>query len=241
VHEGTGLVMQSAHSALLNPNDVLVCGPASAAQFRASRLEELQLHSFQVNPELLSGVLSAFERQQLQATLRGVKTLHRFPPESAAAKQFESLSQPSVHPLHRRCQMLQLAAPILSEHLPAQSAPERFLSARERFAQLFETMPEAELQNRSPEELAKLCGCSVRHFSRLFREHFGHSLLPQRTALRIQRARQLLAETDAKIIDVALECGFQHVGQFTASFRRLTRMTPSEYRRRKQRRELAPA
>ena len=96
-------------------------------------------------------------------------------------------------------------------------------------------MPEADLQHRKPQELAQRCGCSPRHFRRLFREHFGHSLMPKKTELRIDKAKQLLAQTNSKIIDVALECGFQHVGLFASTFHRYTRMTPSQYRRRKRR------
>ena len=34
-------------------------------------------------------------------------------------------------------------------------------------------LPDTELITRSPEELARLCDCSARHFNRLFRDHFG--------------------------------------------------------------------
>lgn len=233
VHAGEGLVMQTPTPQLLNPSDVLVCPPATACQLRASRLGELRLNLFQVHPEMLVGILSAFERQQLAAS-PAKQPVRCFKHDTSLARQFETLCATATPPLKRRCDMLQLAAPILSEHLPARvPEPERFPSAKDRFVELFRQLPEAELQYRKPEELAKICGCSVRHFSRLFREHFGHPLTPKRTALRIQKARQLLVESNAKIIDVALDCGFQHVSLFTATFRRHTGMTPSEYRRRK--------
>ncbi|MCG3147975.1 MAG: HTH-type transcriptional activator RhaR [Verrucomicrobiae bacterium] len=235
VHDGSGLLVQPATLHLLNPNDVLICPPACRCQIRASQLGELRLHSFQVNLAMLSGVLTVLERQQLEAASQKSPPPRRFDSTTVMAQQFANLSQPEVHPLHRRCQMLQLAAPILSEHLPTTAKPERILPAKARFEQLFQKISEAELQYRKPEDLARLCGCSVRHFSRLFREHFGHSLTPKKTELRIQKAQQLLVESDAKIIDVALDCGFQHVSQFTAIFRRLTKLTPSQYRRRKHR------
>jgi AraC-like DNA-binding protein len=79
-----------------------------------------------------------------------------------------------------------------------------------------------------------MCRCSVRHVSRQIKSYFGHSLAPKKTELRLQKARELLEGTDAKIIDVAMESGFQHVGLFTAVFKKHFRVTPSKWRTRHQ-------
>jgi transcriptional regulator GlxA family with amidase domain len=107
------------------------------------------------------------------------------------------------------------------------------ITARERFRELIGRIPASELERQSAEELARQCGCSERHFSRLFREHFGHSLVPRKIELRLQKASVLLQETDSKIIDVAMESGFQHVGQFTQHFRKHFGVTPGEWRIRR--------
>ena len=158
-------------------------------------------------PDLLGGVLSAVERQQL-ATVKFPLNhgLRFYKGDSPTARQFAALGRAGDSALQRRCQMLHLAASILSEYLPAcDPDPVRGLSAKERFEQLFLAMPEGELRYRIPEELARSCGCRVRHFSRLFRERFGHSLTPKRTDLQLQKARELLVETNSKIIDVAMD------------------------------------
>ena len=69
---------------------------------------------------------------------------------------------------------------------------------------IIQQMPENELVRHTPEQLATLCECSTRHFSRLFRKHFGTSVRSRQTELRLLKARQLLLETDAKITSVAL-------------------------------------
>jgi AraC-like DNA-binding protein len=53
---------------------------------------------------------------------------------------------------------------------------------------------------------------------------------------RIHKAARLLRESDTKVIDVALESGFQHLGQFNATFKRLFGKTPSAWRQARARR-----
>jgi len=72
--------------------------------------------------------------------------------------------------------------------------------------------------------------CSPRHFSRLFRAEFGVPLRKRQTELRLQRARQLLADANAKILKVAYESGYRHLGQFNAMFKKRFGVTPSEWR-----------
>jgi len=68
------------------------------------------------------------------------------------------------------------------------------------------------LATRSLPELAAQLHCSERHFSRLFREAFRISLRARQTELRLLRARQLLADADTKIINVAYDSGYRHLG-----------------------------
>ena len=49
--------------------------------------------------------------------------------------------------------------------------------------------------------------------------------------LRLQRARQLLTDSDAKIINVAYDSGYRHLGLFNAMFKKRFGVTPSEWRR----------
>ena len=91
-------------------------------------------------------------------------------------------------------------------------------------------MSEAELAVRPLSQLAGELHCSERHFSRLFREEFRVSLRARQTELRLQRARQLLVESDAKIINVAYESGYRHLGLFNAMFKRRFGVTPSQWR-----------
>src|SRR5690606_19381370 len=81
-------------------------------------------------------------------------------------------------------------------------------------------------------ELAELMGMSDSRFSRYFKQTMHQSPLAYMHRLRVEKAAELLRETDRNILDIALELGFEHPGYFIRRFREQTGMTPAEYRRR---------
>ncbi|MCP3687386.1 MAG: helix-turn-helix domain-containing protein [Gammaproteobacteria bacterium] len=48
--------------------------------------------------------------------------------------------------------------------------------------------------------------------------------------VRYARAQELLKQEGIKLIDIALQLGYEHASSFTRSFRRWTGVTPREYR-----------
>jgi AraC family transcriptional regulator len=58
--------------------------------------------------------------------------------------------------------------------------------------------------------------------------------------LRLQRARHLLSHSDAKIINVALDSGYHHLGLFNAKFKKRFGMTPGDWRRQNIAKPLVP-
>lgn len=85
-------------------------------------------------------------------------------------------------------------------------------------------------EDLSLEILAQQVGFSPYHFARLFRESTGkspHQFVQQR---RIERAKQLLKETDVPLAHVALESGFANQSHLTRVFKRHLNLTPRAYR-----------
>jgi AraC family transcriptional regulator len=79
-------------------------------------------------------------------------------------------------------------------------------------------------------DLAALLSMSQFHFSHQFKQAIGttpHQYLLQQ---RIERAKQLLKQTDQSIIDIAFSCGFNSHSHLSNQFRRLTGITPKAYR-----------
>lgn len=236
VSDGEGYFWQQPRPVPLTVGMTVVAAHGPRCRLRASQLANLRLHYFRLLPEFLPGVLTPLERQQLETLARReFATGCAWPFEHPLSQQFDVLVRHALtgESLLVRCQMLQLLGLILRDVAVPAAAPEpAAITARDRFERLILQMPEADLQHETPASLARRCGCSVRHFSRLFREYFGHSFVPKKTELRLLKARQLLLETEAKIIDVALESGFQHVGQFTTLFKKQFGTTPSRFRQR---------
>lgn len=81
------------------------------------------------------------------------------------------------------------------------------------------------------DELAATTGLSRYHFSRRFKATFG--VPPHRyvTTRKIERARQLLAETRFPVSHVAAASGFTSAANFIRAFREQHGMTPRDYRR----------
>jgi AraC family transcriptional regulator len=85
-------------------------------------------------------------------------------------------------------------------------------------------------------ELAELCGMTVRHLSRAFKAETGQTLGKYVEAAMVDRARSLLAETDASVGEVASALGFASSTSFAFAFRRATGLRPSEVEGRRPRR-----
>ena len=140
------------------------------------------------------------------------------------------VADPAAGQLAGRCACLQLWAEAMAGLMSAGLAVSED-KLRGRFRRLVGQIPETELAGNTLAELSARLHCSERHFSRLFREEFGVSLRARQMELRLQRARHLLASSNAKIIHVALDSGYRHLGLFNILFKRRFGMTPSQWRR----------
>jgi AraC-like DNA-binding protein len=85
-------------------------------------------------------------------------------------------------------------------------------------------------ENIELEALANTAGLSRCHFARAFKQSLGtapHCYLMQR---RLERARQLIAETELPLAQIALECGFSDQSHFSRRFLQYVGVTPRSFR-----------
>jgi len=82
----------------------------------------------------------------------------------------------------------------------------------------------------SPSLLAREVGMSTRQLERLFRRYLNRSPKRYYMELRLQKARNLLMQTEISVINVALACGFTSPGHFSKCYRAQYDTTP--YRER---------
>jgi AraC-like DNA-binding protein len=79
-------------------------------------------------------------------------------------------------------------------------------------------------------DAAAVARLSPFQFIRRFKALFGETPHQLRIAMRIDRARRLLALTDRAVTDVCLDVGFSSLGSFSALFARRVGRSPSAYR-----------
>jgi hemolysin activation/secretion protein len=233
VADGTGYWLQHGADARQFAVGDGMIAHNTAGVIRASQLGSLKLQFFTIQPQHLNGVLTVTEWHQLE-TDPGNTPAHIsfFSGNEPTGQKFSRLADQSrSEGLPMRCALLQLWAGAVTGFLSAPMAAHLGDNKlRERFRHLVGRMSEAELSECSLGDLAKQLYCSERHFSRLFREEFGVPFRARQIELRLQRARQLLTDSNAKIINVAYESGYQHLGLFNAMFKRRFGTTPGKWR-----------
>jgi AraC family transcriptional regulator len=82
----------------------------------------------------------------------------------------------------------------------------------------------------SLDEMAQSIGLSTAHFARMFRKSTGET--PHQFVLRqrVERAKAMLRVPDARVLDVAVACGFITQQHFAQVFRDLCGVSPTQYR-----------
>jgi transcriptional regulator GlxA family with amidase domain len=80
-------------------------------------------------------------------------------------------------------------------------------------------------------EVAEACRLSQSHFTRAFKATTGRP--PHRWLLeyRVERAKHLLTESDHRLADIALSCGFADQSHFVRVFSQIIGITPGAWRR----------
>lgn len=79
---------------------------------------------------------------------------------------------------------------------------------------------------------AAACQCSPSHFMRWFKKMTGQSFTAYLIDHRLSIAAETLRQTDATVLAVAGQCGFDNLSYFNRAFKRRYGMTPRAYRSR---------
>lgn len=123
-------------------------------------------------------------------------------------------------------------ARLLAQH-PGHAVPARSVAiSPQRLRRVLDYI-EASLSERnlSLAEIASVAHLSPFHFSRAFKSATGtapHRFVVER---RVDRAKALLTDPDFSLAEIAAAVGFANQAHFSTMFRRLTGMSPRQYRR----------
>ena len=89
------------------------------------------------------------------------------------------------------------------------------------------------LNFRSPinvKSIAEAAGLHPNYAISLFKQKSGINISTLITMLRVYEAQRLILTTDQKIVDIAMDTGFNSMSNFYKSFKKITYKNPSDYR-----------
>jgi AraC-like DNA-binding protein len=233
IGSGNGYWLHRQLNHELEAGTVLLLSPQVRGSIRASQLGGLSLYSFNVQPERLTGVITLSEQSILQKTASREEFSPKvFDPGSAPATKWKELRAGQRQGgLLFRLQLLQLFAGSMGREMDEPVTGHGIVQdAKERLCEFLNQTPASELLHLSFDELVRMTRCTPRHLNRIFREMVGMSFREKRTELRLHRARELLATTESKVVNIALDSGYQSLSLFNLMFARRFRMSPGRWR-----------
>jgi AraC-like DNA-binding protein len=232
--DGSGQFVSGPNSHRLSPGDVLVVNVTRTGKIFGQTGGELKFSCFSVCLENLLPLFSGPEISQLEAVIASFKGARLYAASQPVAIACHRLLQdvPAQGDLGHRSQLLHIAAAILSaEFKLAHRQPAGFVSPEQHLVQVFESLSGEEILGLSMEALAARFACGRRHLNRLFHQCFGCAVATLRMEIRLLKAVSLLRDREAKVINVAEECGFNHLGLFNTCFKRRFGVAPGKWRK----------
>ena len=212
----------------------LVLTGAARGGLCASQLSGVEIAFFCLEPEKLAGLLSLREQHSFQTAASAEKWAARvLAPEHPVAERFKQLClNGSGANLAARLQLLQLFVDLFGTEFGEEHADEaREMDGRGRLRRLLNQMAASEFVELSLADLAPKMCCSPRHASRLFRAEVGASFREKQRELRLVKACEMLANSNAKVVEVALTSGYQSNSLFSLLFKKRYGVSPGKWRR----------
>jgi AraC-like DNA-binding protein len=232
---GIGRFTSKAATHRLLPGDVLVFNGAAGSKIGVfDSKKEFLFWNFSACFENLLPLFASNEISLLHNITEGFKATKIYQASSPLAAECHRLLEavPTQFNLDHRGQLIRIAAAILSvEFKEGQSQRSGYVRTEDHMVQVFEKLSASELINLSVGDLADRFSCSRRHLNRLFHQHFGVSVAALRMEMRLLKAISLLRDADVKIINVAEQCGFNHLGLFNTCFKRRFGTSPGRWRK----------
>ena len=86
-------------------------------------------------------------------------------------------------------------------------------------------------QNITLEDVCAATGFSVSYFSALFKKETGEGFAKYLTRVRMERAKELLQETNLPVAEICSQVGYGDLKHFNQTFKKVTSLSPGQYRK----------
>lgn len=234
VTSGNGYWLHPRLNRQLEPGVLLILSTQVRGSIRASQLGPgMVVHFSRLEPERLTGLFSLDDARRFESfAVHDRLSLQVFPPADPFAERFrEMMINRTGRDAVVRLQLLKLFMDIFSGEMGQERPePKEPLDAKGRLRQFLEQTPASDLLHVDFTGLVEITGCTARHLSRLFHEIVGMSFREKQAEIRLGRARELLATSESKVVDVALESGYQSLSLFNLMFKRRFGISPGKWR-----------
>jgi AraC-like DNA-binding protein len=234
IGSGSGYWLENQSRTELETGTVLLMAGDTQGHFLASQLNVMPLFHFSVIPDRLSGLITLEEQKIFsQAVSRKELAFRVLPPSNPVAlKMNELCANRSREGLSFRLAMLQLLVEIFDKELNRTSTNPESTDATQRLRLFLKENPPDALLEISFNELAQITNCTARHLSRIFQDVAGMSFSNKRAEIRLVRARELLATSESKVVEVAMESGYKTLSLFNVMFTRRFGTSPGRWRKK---------
>ena len=202
-------------------------------------LAAVSQHSDQILSQRVEGLFQTLKEARLppqQLRFEAVRLICRL----EAYCVYCAVPEETVRPMTQRCTEAMETSRFIN------AIQEQFLQFCRSAAHLLERYSSQDYQFKLPvqayisehythpirlEEIARAFSFNPAYFTQLFRRHFGMTLVQYLTWYRVQRSQELLTGSHIPLEEIAFQNGFSSYSYFCATFKRLTGITPGEFRR----------
>lgn len=239
------LHVPAGHGAFINANTLHAAEAATETADDGKPAPDCILHSFVFHPRLVGGSMdSIFWHKYLRPILDhpnfpGICFSNDVPWEKTALYAIEEawyacVRERTGYEFAARDMLSQLIL-LLRRHLISLGASVTGKTLRDdaRIKQMLQFIHEQFASAITMGQIAACASVSESECLRCFHSTIGTSPMAYVKKYRLQKAADLLRNTDEKIQDIGALCGFQEMSYFAKTFRNVYGCTPSEWRRQR--------
>lgn len=169
-------------------------------------------------------------RSKAEARIRSVAEKYMIPEAALTATYDSGLkhTSPDMEWLRRLINPLCYMLLLLKDSIPKDAVP---ASPESAYAKAMVYINRNYTSHISMKEISRATGYSVSSISHIFRKKSGFSLSEYIAHLRVIQAKNYLAYTDLSMQEISDRLGFSDQNYFTNTFKKLSSVSPREYRR----------
>ena len=227
ITDGVGVFIINGERLSVSTGDLIVAAPNTLHTLQSER--GIDYHCLLIRPDFFAN--DGIDAMSFKSLVKGDSAVCEIFRELKS--EFESSSSPA-NDMMKKSLVYKLVAYLASNHLkpsPTKEDIEWRTAALSRMRKV-EYFVSRNYKNKiSTASLAELFFVSSSHFCRLFKKTVGICALDYINEYRIGKAELLLKTTDLSISEIAAEVGLENANYFSRVFRKIKKLSPSEYRK----------